>query len=250
MKVLGLDIGSTYIKCALLKNKKPEILELTETSYNPLEKCYEFINKFKPDKIVATGYGRKLISKRLKNFDIIDFTEIKAFSIGAKYIHPSTRTIIDIGGQDTKIIRLDSSGRVLKFEMNDKCSAGTGRFLEIMIKTLGYNLEEARNFSDDTQLKVKINSFCTVFAESEVISMIAHGIERKEILKAVHYAISQRVVSMLKRVSVEEDIILAGGCSYNKLLKAFIEKEIGRPLIIPKYPQFLGAIGAAFSVFN
>ncbi len=250
MKVLGLDIGSTYIKCVLIKDKKPAVFEITETSYNPLEKCLYFVKKFQPDKVIATGYGRKLISKNLENFSITDFTEIKAFAIGAKYVYPSIRTIIDIGGQDTKIIRLDENGKVIKFEMNDKCSAGTGRFLEIMVKTLGYTLEEVKNFPIDTEVKVKINSMCTVFAESEVISMIAKGIERSEILKAVHYSISQRIVSMLKRVSFEEDIILAGGCAYNKLLKAFIEKEIKKPVVVPEYPQFLGAIGAGLIGLN
>lgn len=255
MKILGLDIGSTYIKCVLLKDKKLEALEIAETSYNPLEKCYKFIQKFKPDKIVATGYGRKLIKKELKDFDIVDMTEIKAFSVGAKYIHPNTKTIIDIGGQDTKIIRLDHEGKILKFEMNDKCSAGTGKFLEIMIKTLGFSLEDINTFYEKkdfkvTELKVKINNFCTVFAESEVISLIAQGIEREEILKAIHYSITQRVVSMLKRFSIEKDVILAGGCSYNSLLRAFLENEIGMTIIIPKYSHFLGAIGAGLSGFN
>ncbi len=249
MKVLGLDIGSTYIKCALLIDKKLKNLDITETSYNPLEKCLEFIKKFNPDKIIATGYGRKLI-KNLKEFDVVDLTEIKAFALGARYVYPFTKTIIDIGGQDTKIIRLNSEGKVIKFEMNDKCSAGTGRFLEIMIKTLGYTLEEVKNFPIDTELKVKINSMCTVFAESEVISMISQGIDRREILKAVHFSISQRIISMLKRVSFEEDIILAGGCAYNQLLKAFIEKEIQKKIIVPKNPQFLGAIGAVLTGLN
>ncbi len=190
MRVLGLDVGSTYIKSALIKNGDLEALEITETSYNPLEKCYDFIKKFRPDKVIATGYGRKLISQKLKDLGITDITEIKAFAIGTKYIHPSARTIIDIGEQDTKVIRLNDEGKILKFEMNDKCSAGTGRFLEIMVKALGYNLEKVKDFTPDTKLKVKINSMCTVFAESEVISMIAQGIDRKEILKAVHYSIS------------------------------------------------------------
>jgi len=136
----------------------------------------------------------------LKDLNITDLTEIKAFAVGAKYIYPSVRTIIDIGGQDTKIIRLNEEEKIIKFEMNDKCSAGTGRFLEIMVKILGYTLEDVKNFPIDTELSIKINSMCTVFAESEVISMIAKGIKRIEILKAVHYSISQRIVSMLKRI--------------------------------------------------
>ena len=224
-------------------------MEKTETSYNPLEKCKEIINKFQPDKIVATGYGRHLVEKSFKDLNILTITEIKAFSLGAKYFNSKVRTIIDIGGQDTKIIGLDEKGKVLKFEMNDKCSAGTGRFLEIMTKALGYDLKEVINFSIDCEeVKIKINSMCTVFAESEVISMIAKGIERDEILKAIHYAIAHRIAGMIKRVSLEEDIIFAGGCATNKMLKTFIEKEIKRKIKISSYPQFLGAIGAAISI--
>ncbi len=251
MRVLGLDVGSTYIKATLIKGRNLEALELSETSYNPLEKCKNFIKKFKPDRVIATGYGRKLISEKLNKLGIIEITEIKAFAIGAKFIHPSVKTILDIGGQDTKVIRLDDSGRILKFEMNDKCSAGTGRFLEVMLKALGYDLSIINELPSDTNLKVKINSMCTVFAESEVISMIAQGIDRYEILKAIHYSISHRVVSMLKRISLEEDIIFAGGCACNKMIKGFIEKEVGKTLKIPKYPQFLGAIGAGlYGILN
>jgi len=245
MRILGLDIGSTYLKGALMEGRELKALELFETSYNPLEKSLNLIKKYKPDKVVTTGYGRKLLYEHLKEPEVIDLTEIKAFALGAKFVHERTRTIIDIGGQDTKIIRLDEKGRVLKFEMNDKCSAGTGRFLEVMARSLGYTLSEVASFRSYSEPKVRLNSMCTVFAESEVISMIARDIPREEILKAVILAITQRVLSMLKRVCYEEDIVFAGGCAHHYLLKVFLEREIKKPLIVPKEHQFLGAIGAA-----
>jgi len=242
--VLGLDIGSTYIKCALLQDGYIVGLEKTETSYDPLEKCKSFIKTYQPDKIIATGYGRHLVKENFNNIEVI--TEIKAFSIGAKFINPRVRTIIDIGGQDTKVIALSEEGKIIKFEMNDKCSAGTGRFLEIMVKTLGYSLEEVTSLSiEGKDLKVKINSMCTVFAESEVISMIAKGMDRKEILKAVHFAIAHRVAGMAKRIPLKDEVMLAGGCAGNQLLKTFLEKEINKNIVISSVSPFLGAIGAA-----
>jgi len=245
MKILGLDIGSTYIKCALLEDKKILQLEKSPTTYDPLRKGYSYIKKYNPENVVVTGYGRKLLSSSLKNEHLLQLTEIKACAIGAKYMHPKAKTIIDIGGQDTKVIKLNKDGKVIKFEMNDKCSAGTGRFLEIMVKSLGYSLEEIQELVVTDEPKIKINSMCTVFAESEVISMAAKGISREEILKAVHYSISQRIAGMLKRIGPEEDIILAGGLANNRMLKSFIQTQIKKEILIPDKAQFLSAIGSA-----
>uniref|UniRef100_A0A7C4JRP6 Activase n=1 Tax=Thermodesulfobacterium geofontis TaxID=1295609 RepID=A0A7C4JRP6_9BACT len=242
MKVLGLDVGSTYIKIALFEKGYLKILERDNTSYQPLEKCFRYIEKYQPDQVVATGYGRNLINTNLEN--CITLSEIKAFAIGAKFIHPKVRTILDIGGQDTKVISLDEKGKVIKFEMNDRCSAGTGRFLEIMCKALGYKIEELNDLEIEGEVKVKISSLCTVFAESEVISLIAQGMPREEILKGVHFSVVYKVLSMLKRISIKEDLVFAGGCSQNKLLKRLLENQLKIKVITFKESPFLGAIGA------
>ncbi len=160
------------------------------------------------------------------------------------------RTILDIGGQDTKVISLDEKGKVVKFEMNDRCSAGTGRFLEIMCKALGFEIEELNQLDLDDEVKIKISSLCTVFAESEVISLIAQGVPREEILKSIYFAIVYKVVSMLKRITVTEDLIFAGGCSSNKNLKKFLEKQLKIRVITPEESPFLGAIGAGIFGFS
>jgi len=242
MKVLGLDVGSTYIKVALFESKKLKFLEKDKTSYQPLEKCLKYIEKYQPDRVVATGYGRNLINANLEN--CITLSEIKAFAIGAKFIHPKVRTILDIGGQDTKVISLDETGKVIKFEMNDRCSAGTGRFLEIMCKALDYEIEDLNNLEFEGKVRIKISSLCTVFAESEVISLIAQGIPREEILKGVHLSIVHKVLSMLKRIPVREDLVFAGGCSQNRILKIFLENELKIKIVTLKESPFLGAIGA------
>jgi len=242
MRILGLDVGSTYIKVALFENERLTLLERDKTSYQPLERCLQYINKYQPDQIVATGYGRNLINNKLPN--CITLSEIKAFAMGAHFIHPKVRTILDIGGQDTKVIGLDEEGKVVKFEMNDRCSAGTGRFLEIMCKALGYEIEKLNQLDLDDEVKVKISSLCTVFAESEVISLIAQGVPREEILKSVHFAVVQKVVSMLKRTNVIEDFVFAGGCSQNQILKKFLEKQLKTKVITLDESPFLGAIGA------
>jgi len=242
MKVLGLDVGSTYIKVAFFEKGNLKALERDNTSYQPLEKCLRYIEKYQPDQVVATGYGRNLINTNLENCTTI--SEIKAFAIGAKFIHPKVRTILDIGGQDTKAISLDEKGKVVKFEMNDRCSAGTGRFLEIMCKALGYKIEDLNHLEIEGEVKVKISSLCTVFAESEVISLIAQGVPREEILKGVHLSVVYKVLSMLKRILIREDLVFAGGCSQNKLLKRLLENQLKIKVITLKESPFLGAIGA------
>ncbi len=242
MQVMGIDVGSTYLKIVLFSEGGLAFFEKDLTSYQPLEKCLYYIEKYSPDLVVATGYGRKLVQNNIPNS--LTLSEIKAFAIGAKFIYPKARTILDIGGQDTKVISLDEEGKVVKFEMNDRCSAGTGRFLEIMCRALGYQIEELNLLELDEEVKVKISSLCTVFAESEVISLIAQGVPREEIIKSVHYAVVNKVISMLKRISIKEDFIFAGGCSQNRILKNFLEKQLKIKVITLDLSPFLGAIGA------
>lgn len=242
MRSLGIDIGSRFIKLAIVEKGKLVSFRKAETSFNPLENCFELLRNIHADKIIATGYGRHLLEIRNNTRTI---TEIKAFAIGAKAVLPECRTIIDIGGQDTKVISLDERGIVRKFEMNDRCAAGTGKFIEIMAKALGYNIEEFGSESANNCKEIQISSMCTVFAESEVVSLISKGVSRKDITVAIHRAIANKVVALLKKIPIEDDIVFAGGCANSRCLKKMLEQSIGRTLRIPSLPEWTGALGAA-----
>lgn len=243
MKTLGIDIGSRFIKAALVADGQVIRSMRVETSFEPLERCREIMAELPADRVVATGYGRHLLEV---HGDIPAITEIKAFARGARSFFPACRTVIDIGGQDTKVISLDGNGRVRKFEMNDRCAAGTGKFLEIMARTLGYSMEEFGAHPAPGQREIQLSSMCTVFAESEVVSLIAKGVGRDEIATAIHRAVAARVAAMAKRTPLEDDVVFAGGCGHNPLLRELLEKALGRTLRVSNTPEITGAVGAAF----
>jgi (R)-2-hydroxyacyl-CoA dehydratese activating ATPase len=242
MRCAGIDIGSRTVKFAVLEDGRLVLSRKAMTSHNPLETARDLIGDTAFDTIVATGYGRHLIKE---HFACPVISEIKAFALGASSLSAGCSAVLDIGGQDTKTISLDERGNMGKFEMNDKCAAGTGRFLEIMATALGYTLEEFSNAALSAEKEIKINSMCTVFAESEVISLINHGTARNELALGIHKAIISRSISLLKRVSPEGNIFFAGGVALNECCRKLIEDETGRNVIVPEEPQIVGAIGAA-----
>jgi predicted CoA-substrate-specific enzyme activase len=242
VKALGIDIGSRFIKAALVENGDLIRFTRVETSFNPLEGCQELIREMPADRMVATGYGRHLLEV---HGDIRAITEIKAFARGARAFFPTCRTVIDIGGQDTKVISLTEDGRVKKFEMNDRCAAGTGKFLEVMAKSLGYSIEEFGANLSGGRRDIQLSSMCTVFAESEVVSLIARGVGREEIAVAIHRAVAARVAAMVKRTAVEEELVFAGGCAHNPLLCKLLGNALGKELSVPSLPEITGALGAA-----
>ncbi|MDP2151603.1 MAG: acyl-CoA dehydratase activase [Parvibaculum sp.] len=242
MRALGIDIGSRFIKAVVVEGGRPVSFKKAETLFSPLENCMRVLDGMKADSMVVTGYGRHLLEVHM---DAESITEIKAFARGARAVFPSCRTIIDIGGQDTKVISLDENGLVKKFEMNDRCAAGTGKFLEVMAKALGYGIEEFGRDGHGDSADVQISSMCTVFAESEVVSLISKGISRQAIAKAIHKAIAGRVIAMLKRVPVKDDVVFAGGCANNMRLKGMLEAGIGLAVNISSLPEMTGALGAA-----
>ncbi|HMK44575.1 MAG TPA: acyl-CoA dehydratase activase [Dissulfurispiraceae bacterium] len=241
MKTAGIDIGSRFIKLVVLEDGEIAESRTVETSHNPLEVCRSLLADAGTEQFVATGYGRYLMEVY---GDVPTITEIKAVALGARTTHPGCRTIIDIGGQDTKVITLDERGRVIDFEMNDRCAAGTGRFLEIMARTLGYPLEKFGQECSENGA-VSINSMCTVFAESEVVSLIAKGIPRAKIASALHASVASRVVALAKRHPVRDDVVFAGGCARNICLCGMIEERLSRPLMIHNRPEVMAAYGAA-----
>ena len=160
------------------------------------------------DRLVATGYGRHLFERY---YECRVVTEIKAVSLGARALFSDARTILDIGGQDTKSIALDEAGRMAKFEMNDKCAAGTGKFLEVMATALGYTMADFVGAGKSASASRKINAMCTVFAESEVIGLVARETPRDELARGLHEAVAARATAMLKRVEIQPEIVFAAG---------------------------------------
>ena len=189
---------------------------------------------------VATGYGRTSVA-----FADKAVTEITCHARGAFHLFPRTRTIIDIGGQDSKVIRLTAGGKVADFVMNDKCAAGTGRFLEVMARALEVGLEDMGPLSLTATREIPVSSMCTVFAESEVISLVAQSIPREDIINGIHSAIVSRISGMMDRVKPEPELTMTGGVAKNRGIVAKIRTRYGPQVNVPEEPQIVGALGAA-----
>ena len=242
MKSAGIDIGSRTIKLVIVENGKVTLTRKKENSFEPLKICSDLLKGLNYDKITATGYGRNLFRK---NFDCEVISEIKACSVGTKAIFPLCQTILDIGGQDTKAISLDENGKILKFEMNDRCAAGTGRFLEIMAMALGCSVPDFGTEALSAKKAEKINSMCTVFAESEVISTLSKGASRNEIALGIHQSIVKRSIVQLKKVGIKNNITFVGGVALNPCIQKLLECYTGKNVIIPPDPQIVTAFGCA-----
>ncbi|MCD8327264.1 MAG: acyl-CoA dehydratase activase [Lachnospiraceae bacterium] len=192
------------------------------------------------DAVVTTGYGRTAIQ-----FGDKSITEITCHARGAHFLDPEVRTVIDIGGQDSKVIRLDEEGNVVNFVMNDKCAAGTGRFLEMMARTLEMSLDEMSQMGLHHKEDITISSMCTVFAESEVVSLIALNKAPDDIVHGLNKAVAVKTASLLKRVDGQEKYMMTGGVSRNLGLVKTLEEKLGTNLVISESAQLCGALGAA-----
>lgn len=251
MLVAGIDIGSITTE-ALLFDKDKGVVGYTilqtgadskKTAEMAFEKALAYPAKKSSDVsyVVATGCGRKRAA-----FANNTITEITCIAKGVNYLFPEARTIIDIGGQDTKVIRVDEKGRVVEFEMNDKCAAGTGRFIEVMAKALNVELDKIGDISLQHKKDVTISSICTVFAESEVISLVSEGEELEDILYGIHRAIADRTMGLISRLGgVEGDVIMCGGVAKNIGVVKALEAVTGTPMKIYVEPQIIGSLGAA-----
>jgi predicted CoA-substrate-specific enzyme activase len=251
MLVAGVDIGSITTEALLFDKEKGivgyDILETGADSRKAAETALARVlagpGKGMSDisYIVATGCGRKRAI-----FAQQAVTEITCIAKGVNFLFPDARTIIDIGGQDTKVIRVDASGRVIEFEMNDKCAAGTGRFIEVMAKALNVDLDRIGEISLRHKKELTISSICTVFAESEVISLVSEGEELEDILYGIHKAIADRTMGLITRTGgVEKEVVMAGGVAKNSGVVKALEAVLGLPLKIYVEPQIVGALGAA-----
>jgi len=243
MRFAGIDIGSRTIELVVVSEKGGIVLALqTDTGFDPMQQAKRLMDGVSYDGILATGYGRNLFEL---SFDAPTVTEIKAHARGARAFFPEARTVLDIGGQDSKAIALFDNGRVKKFEMNDRCAAGTGKFLEIMAGALGFAVEDFGREALLAERDLNISSMCTVFAESEVTSLIAKGQDRREIARGLHASVVRRAAAMLNRASPEGDIVFTGGVAKNPCMHALLEEKLGRSVSSPEDPQLVGALGAA-----
>lgn len=250
MITVGIDIGSLSTKSAIL-GPNNEILTTNvgltggdnqksalKTFATSLEQAK--LTEKEIDFVVTTGYGRE-------NFPLSDkhVSEITCHAKGMHLVMPEVRTILDIGGQDSKAIHIDEEGRVVNFQMNDKCAAGSGRFLEVCAKALGLSLEELGETSKKAKKGATISSMCTVFAESEVVSLVAVGTPIEEIVKGVHESVSKRAVSLMKVVGIHGPIGMSGGVAKNCGMIEALENSLDAKIGVSNYPQVNGALGAA-----
>jgi len=249
MIYVGIDAGSRAIKIVVI-NKNLRILEsgVMDQGVNQAELAewllHQTLKKLSVPRneiayTVATGYGRDGLE-----FADTTITEITCHAQGVTHLIPEARTIIDIGGQDSKLIRLETGGRVRDFVMNDRCAAGTGRFLEVVAQRLDLNINDLGVFARRAQKPATISSMCVVFAETEIIGLLASGEIRENIIAGVQISIASRIASMAGR-NVAEPIIFTGGVAMIPGMDKALKDIIDHPIIIAKNPQFTGALGAA-----
>ena len=248
---LGVDLGSTAIKAVLLADGMTvKACRVALTGHNARQSAEQLVAALldeagvTPDQVartVATGYGRLYYDPADR-----EVSEITCHARGTRLVMPQARTIVDIGGQDSKAIQVDVNGNVSDFVMNDKCAAGTGRFLEVMATVL-----EAGSVENMGPLSLKgsdpcsISSTCTIFAESEVVSLRAEGRSREDLIAGVHRAVASRVAVMARRLDILPALIFTGGVAKNIGVRKALEEEFGLEIVIPEEPQVMGALGAA-----
>ena len=249
MLTFGIDIGSTTSKCVLLQDG----CQILSTALvvggigTPSPRCAveqallrAGVTREDIDCTVVTGYGRN----RYEGADHI-VSELSCHALGAHLVFPTVRTIIDIGGQDAKVISLGANGKMQNFLMNDKCAAGTGRFLDVMATILQVPVNEMAAVAADATSPASISSTCTVFAESEVISQLANGVAMPDLIAGICNSVAVRVGSLAKRLNIQDDVCMSGGVAQNGAVRMALEESIGKPILFSPQAQLFGAIGAA-----
>ncbi len=244
VRVLGLDIGSRSVDAVWLDDGDIVEAQVADSGFDPQAVARRFVERGGYDAIVATGYGRHA-ARDLFGCPVV--TEIKAYGMGAAHLFPDANSVLDIGGQDTKVIALGEGGRVLDFEMNDKCAAGTGKFLEVMARALGFELEEMAAASISAESGVQISSMCTVFAESEVTGLVHRGEDLGSVARGLHESIARRTLSSLARIKAQGPLVFAGGVAKNQAMVELIRAGFEGDVLVPDQAQTVGALGAALS---
>ncbi|HEX7078162.1 MAG TPA: acyl-CoA dehydratase activase [Candidatus Eisenbacteria bacterium] len=246
----GVDVGSTQTKAVILDEAGVVVgRSLTPTGANVMraaETAFQDalsgadLREEEVEFVVGTGYGRYKVT-----FGNTQVTEISCHGRGAVHLFPGTRTVVDMGGQDTKAIRVSARGEILDFCMNDKCAAGTGRFLGAASAALDIPLETLGPTALRGERPVKISTTCTVFAETEVLSWLGKGKKIEDILLGVHQSIASRSVGLLWRVGVEPEVTFTGGVARNVAMIASLNRELGLAVNVSEESHYMGAIGAA-----
>lgn len=254
MYTLGIDIGSTTSKCVILKDGKDIISSSivtagtgTEGPNQAREEALKNTGLTEKDLkyVIATGYGRSTYTKA-----DAEISELSCHALGVKHIFPDVRTIIDIGGQDAKVLSLNDKGKMVNFLMNDKCAAGTGRFLDVMAGILQLNINDLEIKASEAVNPVKISNTCTVFAESEVISQLAAGVELSDLVAGICSSVASRVASLAKRIGVKDRVCMSGGVARNGGVRNALSKELGVEIFYSPSAQLMGALGAALAAYN
>jgi predicted CoA-substrate-specific enzyme activase len=251
MLVGGCDVGSATGKAVIMRNAEIISYEIIPSTTKPEVTARTVMDKAVEkaglssiadlDYIVGTGYGRLKVP-----FANDNISEITCHARGAQWLLPTVRTVVDIGGQDCKVMSLGENGKVLEFVMNDRCAAGTGRFFEAMARALDCSLQGLSELALQGKNPATISSQCSVFAESEVVTLVNEGKELSDIVAGLHASIASRLSSMVRKVGLVEDVVLTGGCAKNDGLAKALEEKLGMSVKkLPIDPQIVGAIGAA-----
>ena len=248
---LGVDIGSTASKCVVL-SKEGDIVSSglyasgagTKGPRSAVDEALAGANASFDDIAAscATGYGRNLL-----DWADMSASELSCHARGAGYLFPGVHTVIDIGGQDAKVLDIEDGGVLRNFVMNDKCAAGTGRFLDVMASIFGCDVSELSGYDEQSERVEPISSTCTVFAESEVISKLAAGGSIPDIVAGIHCSVVDRAYGLAKRLGIRPDVAMTGGVALNAALRRRLEEKIGLPIVTSELAQLNGALGAALT---
>lgn len=251
---MGVDIGSSASKCIIMLNGTEIVAQslfaVGAGTSGPEKSIAEVLRLYGGARsdirwVCATGYGRHSLKEANK-----EVSELSCHAKGANYLFPGVKTVIDIGGQDVKALHMDGQGRLLNFVMNDKCAAGTGRFLDVMSRVLETRIDMLARLGAQSQKQVTISSTCTVFSESEVISHLANNETIPDIINGIHKSVASRIAGLAKRVGIEQPVIMTGGVAKNFEVVRYVSQELGAPIKTSPLSQYNGAIGAAIYAFE
>jgi predicted CoA-substrate-specific enzyme activase len=253
MLFAGIDIGSLTAQAVLLDDGNIILSKSINVKPNPVESARAVMGELLEENnlswsdighCVSTGYGREKIQD--EGIAQQNVSEISCHGLGALSLVPQVRTVIDIGGQDAKVIRVDERGELVDFVMNDKCAAGTGRFLEVMCRTLGVALEELGPMSQRAKNHIHLSSRCSIYAETEVLHYLQRGVDRASLAAGINRSMAHRVMALIRRVGVEKEVLMSGGVAKNVAVRAELEKMMNVKMVTPRLdPQLIGAYGAS-----
>jgi benzoyl-CoA reductase subunit D len=254
MITAGIDCGAKTVKVVILKDGEvvgrglvPAGIDTRGASEKAFEEAFRMasVGADEVQKVVSTGVGKEGAFRHDSTV-----TEVTADARGAVRLFPRVRTVVDVGAEESRAIRVDASGRVVDFVINDKCAAGAGVFVEAMARALDVDLEEMGRLSLQATKTVRMNAQCVVFAESELVSLVHAKTPKSDMARAVHDAIADRIVSMIRRVGLEEEVLLIGGMARNIGFVDSLERELQTQVLIPEEPELVGALGAAIIAGN